>query len=254
MSRALAAIALAAALLAAAPAAHAAGEAPTPPNQDWSFEGFFGTYDRASVQRGLQVYLEVCASCHALSLVAYRNLEEIGFSSAQVEAIAAQYTVTDGPDGSGEMFDRPAIPSDRFVSPFPNEAAARAANGGAYPLDLSVIVKGRTYGADYIYALLTGYQEAPADVEVPPGQHYNAYFSGHLIAMPDMLSASPVEYADGSPETLEQKAWDVANFLAWTAEPSLDERKRMGVKVMLFLIVFTGLMYAVKRKVWSDVH
>lgn len=253
MTRAIAAAALAVAMLAAAPAAHTA-EAPTPPDRDWSFEGFFGTYDRASAQRGLQVYLQVCSSCHSMDLVAYRSLSQIGFSDPQIEAIAAQFTVTDGPDDRGEMYQRPAEPPDHFAAPYPNDAAARAANGGALPPDLSVIAQGRTYGPDYIYALLTGYEEPPPDEEVPPGQYWNEYFPGHLISMPNMLMAGGVDYADGTEATVEQQAWDVTNFLMWAAEPHLEERKQMGVKVMLFLIVFTGLMYAVKRKVWSDVH
>jgi ubiquinol-cytochrome c reductase cytochrome c1 subunit len=253
MTRGIAAAALAAALMAAAPAAQAA-EAPVPPDRDWSFEGFFGTYDLASAQRGLQVYLQVCSSCHSMDLVAYRSLTDIGFSDAQVEAIAAQYTVTDGPDDSGEMYTRPAEPPDQFAAPYPNEQAARAANGGALPPDLSVIAQGRPNGPDYIYALLTGYEEAPPDETVPPGQYWNEYFAGHLISMPNMLATSAVEYADGTEATLEQQAWDVTNFLMWAAEPHLEERKQMGVKVMLFLIVFTGLMYAVKRQVWADVH
>ncbi len=234
--------------------AQAAGEAPEPPARNWSFNGFFGTFDRAAAQRGLQVYLEVCAACHSLNLVAYRNLSELGFNEDEVKAIAARYTVTDGPDDNGEMFERPAIPADHFVSPFPNEQAARAANGGAYPPDLSLVVKAREGGADYIYAFLTGFGEPPADMELQPGMNYNEYFPGHQVAMPNILMEGGVEFADGTPATVENQAADVTHFLAWAAEPELEARKQMGAKVILFLIIFTGMMYAVKRKVWSDLH
>lgn len=234
--------------------AQAVGEAPEPPARNWSFNGFFGTFDRAAAQRGLQVYLEVCAACHSLNLVAYRNLSELGFNEDEVKAIAARYTVTDGPDDNGEMFERPAIPADHFVSPFPNEQAARAANGGAYPPDLSLVVKAREGGADYIYAFLTGFGEPPADMELQPGMNYNEYFPGHQVAMPNILMEGGVEFADGTPATVENQAADVTHFLAWAAEPELEARKQMGAKVILFLIIFTGMMYAVKRKVWSDLH
>ncbi|MFZ5792222.1 MAG: cytochrome c1 [Pseudomonadota bacterium] len=224
------------------------------PRQRWSFEGFFGTFDQAAQQRGFQVYKEVCAACHSLSLVAYRNLEQIGFSEDEVKAIAAQYNVTDGPNDQGEMFERPARPSDHFVPPFPNPQAARAANNGALPPDLSLIVKARKGGADYIYGLLTGFTEPPADMQIAEGMNYNKVFPGHQIAMPPPLSEGAVTYADGTKATVEQMAHDVTTFLAWTAEPELDARKRMGVKTILFLIVLTGMLYAVKRKVWAEVH
>ena len=235
-------------------AGHTAGEAPTPPAQDWSFNGIFGTYDLLSVQRGFQVYKEVCSSCHAMSLLSYRNLMALGYSDDQVRAISSQYVVIDGPNDEGEMFERPALPSDRFVSPFPNEQAARAGNNGAYPPDMSVLAKARVGGPDYLYALMTGYVDPPLDAEVMVGMHYNEYFPGHQIAMPNMLSDGGVEFADGTEATAAQQAWDVSNFLMWAAEPHLDARKQMGVKVVLFLTVFTGLMYAVKRKVWADAH
>jgi ubiquinol-cytochrome c reductase cytochrome c1 subunit len=238
----------------AANVAHAAGEAPEPPNLDWSFDGVFGTFDRAAAQRGLQVYLEVCSTCHSLDLVAYRNLADLGYSEEQVKAIAARYTVTDGPDENGEMFERPAIPADPFVAPFPNPEAARAANGGALPPDLSVIVQARAGGADYIHAFLTGFSEPPADVELMPGMNWNEYFPGHQVGMPDILMDGGVEFADGTEATAENQARAVTEFLAWTAEPHMEERKRMGAMVILFLIVFTGMMYAVKRKLWADVH
>ena len=234
--------------------AHAAGEAPVPPAQDWSFNGMFGTFDRAAAQRGFQVYKEVCSACHSLDLVAYRNLGELGFSPEEVAAIAAQYVITDGPDDNGEMFQRPGIPADRFVSPFPNEQAARVANGGALPPDLSVIVQARTGGANYLYAFLTGYTDPPPDVELMAGMSYNEYFPGHQVAMPNIMFDDGVAYTDGTAATAVQQAWDVTNFLMWATEPHMETRKQMGVKVLLFLVVFTGLMYAVKRKVWADLH
>ena len=223
-------------------------------SHEWSFYGIFGTYDRAAVQRGYQVYSENCSSCHGLKLVAYRGLVAIGFSEAEVKAIAAQFDVTDGPDEEGEMFDRPGRPSDRFVSPFANDNAARSANGGALPPDLSLIVKARPRGPDYVYALLNGYAEVPADHEVADGMSYNPVFPGGEIAMPPPLFEDGVEYADGTAATIPQMAEDVVSFLHWAAEPTLEERKRVGIKVMLFLIILSGLFIAVKQKVWRDVH
>jgi len=233
--------------------AQAAGESPTPPSQNWTFEGIFGTYDREAAQRGFQVYKDVCASCHAMELLSYRHLEQIGFSPEEVTAIAAEYTVTDGPNDRGDMFERPAEATDTFVSPYDNEAAARAANNGAYPPDLSLITKARGGGADYLYALLTGYEDPPADVELGPGQYYNRYYPGNLFSMPDMLMDGGVEYAHSGPASVEQQAHDVAVFMAWASEPHMEDRKRMGAKVILFLVVFTGMLYAVKRKIWADV-
>jgi cytochrome c1 len=224
------------------------------PETHWSFESIFGTYDRGAQQRGFLVYKNVCASCHGLRLVAYRNLMEIGIGEEEVKAIAAEYLVTDGPDENGEMFDRPATPADRFVSPFPNDNAARASNNGALPPDLSLIAKARIGGPDYLHALLIGYEEAPAGVEVREGLYYNKFFPGHQIAMPPPLFEDGVEYPDGTPATVEQMAEDVTHFLAWAAEPNLEARHRTGVKVILFLLALTALAYAVKRKVWADVH
>lgn len=234
--------------------AQAAGYGPTPPSQDWSFNGVFGTFDRTAAQRGFLVYKEVCSSCHAMRLLSYRNLQQIGFSPEEIRAIAAQYQVTDGPDDQGDMFQRPGVPADRFIAPFPNEQAARAANNNAYPVDLSLITKARDGGADYVFAFLTGYQDAPADVELMPGTYWNAYFPGHMVSMPNMLMDDMVSYADGTVASARQQAWDVVNFLYWAAEPNMEDRKRIGLRVMLFLLVFAGIMYAVKRRVWSDVH
>lgn len=253
MIRTLSAAAVALGLLFAAPSAQAAGEYDTPPPANLSFQGIFGTYDRAAAQRGLQVYRQVCASCHGLRFVAFRNLRALGLNEQQVAAIAAEYQITDGPNDEGQMFQRPGRPSDRFPSPFPNEQAARAANNGAYPPDLSVIVKARKYGADYVRALLTGYQDPPPGVEVGQGMHYNRYFPGRQIAMANVLSDGMMDFADGTPATVEQMARDVTTFLAWAAEPEMEDRKRMGVRVILFLLVLGGLTYAMKRRVWADV-
>jgi ubiquinol-cytochrome c reductase cytochrome c1 subunit len=249
----LGALALGAAALVNAAPARAAGEAIAIPNVQFSFEGFFGAFDRSSQQRGFQVYKEVCSACHSLRLLSYRNLMQIGLPEAQVRAIAAEFQVVDGPNDMGETFERPARLSDRFRRPFPNEQAARAANNGAYPLDLSVIVKGRSGGADYIYALLTGYEDPPAGFQLMEGMHYNKYFPGHQIAMPSVLNDGQVEFADGTEASVSQMARDIATFLAWAAEPELEERKAMGVRIILFLVVLGGLTYAVKRKIWADV-
>jgi len=238
------------------------------PRQKWSWEGMFGSFDRGEAQRGLQVYKEVCASCHGLRHVAYRNLMQLGYTEDQVKAFAAEFEVTDGPNDEGEMFQRPARPADKFVSPFPNDNAARAGNNGALPPDLSLIVDARAYGmdyllyptghqfggADYLYGLLTGYEEAPADVKLGDGMAYNKYFAGHQIAMPSPLAEDGVEYTDGTKATVEQMARDVTTFLAWAAEPNLEQRKSMGIKVVLFLIVLLGLTIAVKKRIWANVH
>jgi len=232
--------------------AFGAGDVKDPDSQDWHFEGIFGTVDRAAAQRGLQVYLEVCSSCHGLKQVAYRNLTDLGFNEEEVKAIAAEFDVVDGPNDEGEMFDRSAIPSDKFVGPFPNNAAAQAANNGALPPDLSLQVKAHIGGPDYIYALLTGYTEAPADVEVPVGANYNPYFRGSLIAMAQPLWPDGVTYSDGTEATIDQMAWDVVNFMQWAAAPEMEERKKMGFKVVLFLIILSAILYAAKRKMWSN--
>lgn len=224
------------------------------PSHDWSFSGIFGTFDRAKQQRGFQIYREVCSACHSLRQVAFRNLSDLGYNEDEIRAIAASYQVEDGPDDNGDMFVRDGIPSDRFPPPFPNENAARAANGGALPVDLSLVAKSRMGGPDYIYHLLTGYQDPPPDVEMMEGMYYNAYFPGHQIAMAPPLMDGVVTYADGTPATLHQLAEDVTYFLTWAAEPNLEARKRMGMKVILFLLIFTGLLYAVKRKVWANLH
>jgi ubiquinol-cytochrome c reductase cytochrome c1 subunit len=251
------ALALAAALAVSggfAGIARAQEEAPSPPRQQWSFEGVFGTYDRAALQRGFQVYKEVCAACHPVKHLFFRDLTEIGYSEDEVKGIAAQVQVTDGPNDSGEMFQRPGRPSDPIPGPFPNDQAARAANNGALPPDLSLIVKSRDGGPDYVYAILNGFKDAPAGVKVLDGMYYNEYFTGHQIKMPPPLSPEQVKYADGTPATVPQMAHDVVTFLNWAAEPTLEERHRIGFKVILFLIIATGVFYAAKRKIWSRVH
>jgi ubiquinol-cytochrome c reductase cytochrome c1 subunit len=242
----------AAAALTAAPA-RAAGPAPTFPDVRFTFDGLFGTYDRGQLQRGFQVYKEVCSACHAMRQLSYRNLVEIGLTEAQVRNIAAEFQVVDGPNDNGEMFERPARLSDRFRRPFPNEQAARAANNGAYPPDLSVMVKARDKGADYLHALLTGYQDPPAGFNLMDGMNYNAYFPGYQIAMPNVLNPGQVEFADGTEASVANMARDVTAFLAWAAEPELEQRRAMGVRIIIFLIILGGLTYAVKRKVWADV-
>ncbi|MGF1477619.1 MAG: cytochrome c1 [Geminicoccaceae bacterium] len=234
--------------------ARAAGEAVELIERDWPHEGVFGSYDRSALQRGLAVFQNVCQSCHGLDYVAFRNLQALGFSEDQVEAIAASYTVTDGPDDSGEMFDRPAEPSDRWPWVFRNEAEAAMANGGKAPPDLSLMAKARAGGPDYIYSLLVGYEEPPADFNVPVGTYYNAYYPGHAIAMPPVLDDGLLDYADGTEASMSQMAADVSQFLMWTAEPKLETRKETGATVMLFLIIFTALAFTMKRKIWADVH
>ncbi|UFN50893.1 cytochrome c1 [Roseomonas sp. OT10] len=224
------------------------------PDAHFSFAGPFGTFDRAALQRGAQIYTAVCANCHALHQLSYRNLRDIGLSEAQVAAIAASVQVNDAPNDEGIVNQRPGRPSDRFRSPFANENAARAANGGAYPPDLSVMVKARHDGANYIHALLTGYEEPPAGVTVPNGMYYNKYFPGHLIGMAPPLSDGSQTFADGTNATTDQMARDVATFLAWAAEPELEQRRAMGVRMVIFLTILGGLVYAVKRKIWADVH
>ncbi len=224
------------------------------PARDWSFSGIFGQYDRGAMQRGFQVYREVCSGCHSLKMIAFRNLEALGYGEDEIAAIAAEYTVVDGPDDEGEMFDRPGRPADRIPSPFANTKAAAAANNGAVPPDLSLMTKARDGGADYLHALLTGYTDPPDGMELLDIQSYNLYFPGNVTAMAPPLYEDSVEYGDGTPATVEQMATDVTTFLAWAAEPEMEERKRMGIKVILFLLVFTGILYAVKRKVWADLH
>ncbi len=221
---------------------------------DWSFKGIFGTFDRASLQRGYQVYQEVCAGCHSMQHLSYRNLSEKGgpeFSVEEAKAIAAQFEIEDGPNSDGEMFMRTARLSDKFAKPYPNVEASTAANGGAYPPDMSVLVKARSGGADYIYSLLLGYEEAPADYELDDGVYYNKYMAGNKIKMSAPLMEGIVEYSDGTQATTTQMAKDVTAFLAWAAEPHLESQHRMGFKVIIYVIILLTLVYMSKQKVWS---
>ena len=224
---------------------------------DWSFKGLFGKFDRGSLQRGYQVYTEVCAACHSMKYLSYRNLSEKGgpeFSVEQAKAIAASFEVVDGPNADGEMFTRPAKLSDKFVMPYENEKAAQAANGGAYPPDMSVLVKARGGGVDYIYSLLQGYETAPAGMILDEGVHYNKYMYGNKIKMSAPLSDGIIEYGDGTTASVEQMSKDVTTFLMWAAEPHLEARHRMGFKAIIYLIILTTLVYFSMKKIWSRIE
>ncbi len=242
--------------LALASASAFAQEIPEPAAQNWSFYGPFGTYDRAALQRGFQVYREVCSACHSMNLLAYHDLSGIGYNEAEVKAIAASVQVPDL-DDSGQPTDRPGRMSDTFKAPFPNEKAAAAANNGAAPPDLSLMVRGRKYGPDYVYGILTGFRDAPppgSDVKMGKGMYYNEEFPGHQIAMPPPLTDDRVTYADGTKATLAQEAHDVVTFLSWASDPHLEQRHRIGARVMIFLAVFSAVMFGVKRKIWSKIE
>jgi ubiquinol-cytochrome c reductase cytochrome c1 subunit len=237
-----------------------AADEPSLPKESWPSDGIFGSFDRASLQRGFQIYKEVCSNCHAVQHLYYRDLGPagpgggIGFSEEEVKALAEQAQVNDGPNDQGEMFQRPGRASDPIVRPFANEQGARAANNGALPPDLSLITKAREGGARYVVAILTGYADPPADMKMGDGMNYNPYFPGHQIAMPQPLSDGQVTFSDGTSNALKQEAHDLGAFLTWAAEPTLETRHRMGTKVFLFLLVLTALLYVVKRKVWADLH
>jgi len=232
---------------------------------DFSFEGPFGTYDRAALQRGFQVYKEVCAACHGLDHIAFHNLDEeggLGFTEAQAKAIAAGYKMPADPNDKGEIFDdkgtrltRPGILADKFPNPFPNEEAARANNGGALPPDLSMIVKAREGGPQYVYSIVTGFgMTPPKGYTLPAGKYFNPYFEGWNISMPPPLADNAVTFSDGTKATVDQEAHDVVTFLAWASDPKMEERKRMGFAVLIFLVVLSGLLFAAYRKVWADAH
>ncbi|WP_425312608.1 cytochrome c1 [Martelella limonii] len=241
-----------------------------PHNMEWSFSGPVGTYDRAQLQRGLKVYKEVCSACHSMDLVPFRTLTDLGYSEEQVKTFAADYEIEAGPDNDGNMYMRPGIPSDYFPAPFANAEQAAASNNGAAPPDLSLMAKARgitrgfpTFvfdiftqyqegGPDYIYSLLTGYEQAPEGVEVPAGGHYNPYFANAAaLAMAPPLSDGIVSYEDGSPETVDQYAKDISAFLMWTAEPKLEARKQTGLVVMVFLVILTVLVYLTKKSIYA---
>ena len=276
MARSVLAFVLAGSLLGLAavaqPALAADEHSPAPPRVKWSFSGPFGKYDRAQLQRGLKVYREVCAVCHGLKYVAFRNLADLGYSEGQIKAIASEYKIQDGPNDQGDMFEREGRPADHFPTPWPNENAARARYNGVPP-DMSVLAKARGYergfpwfifdmftqfqehGVDYIHALMVGYRDKPsAGVALPQGTFYNEYFPGHAIAMPPPLSDKRIDYTDGAPTTVDQYSKDVAAFMMWAAEPHMEARKRIGFQVMIFLLVLSGLLYFTKKKVWADAH
>jgi ubiquinol-cytochrome c reductase cytochrome b/c1 subunit len=255
--------------------AQESSEPATPPRQSWSFSGPFGRYDQGQLQRGFKVYREVCANCHGLTLLHFRNLAEPGgpgFSEAQAATVAAEYKIKDGVNDQGDPVERPGRLADAFPKPFENDAAAKAVTGGALPPDMSVLAKARTYergfplfifdmftqyqeqGPDYIAALLQGYREKPAGMDMPANDHYNIYFPGHMLGMPPPLQDGQVTYDDGAPETLAQYSKDIAAFLMWAAEPHLDARKRIGFQVMIFLVVFALLLYFTKKRIWKEVE
>jgi len=224
---------------------------------DWSFKGLFGKFDRGALQRGYQVYTEVCSSCHSMKYLSYRNLAEKGgpeFSIAEAKAIAASFEVTDGPNDDGEMFTRPGKLSDKFVMPYDNVKAAQAANGGAYPPDMSVLVKARGGGVDYIYSLLQGYEDPPVGMNLDDGVYYNKYMYGNKIKMANQLSDGLVEYGDGTTASVEQMSKDVTTFLMWAAEPHLESRHQMGFKAIVYLIILTILVYFSMKKIWSRIE
>jgi len=272
LHRILFAFALATSLSAAAVQTASAEDAP--PRQKWSFAGPFGIYNQAQLQRGFQIYKEVCSTCHSIKLLAFRNLADPGgpdFTEAQAKTIAESFQVTAGPNDQGQMFQRPGTLADRFPPPFPNDQAARAALGGKLPPDMSVLAKARAHeggfpqfvidaftmyqegGPDYIHGIITGYTDPPAGETLPPGGQYNRYFPGGAIGMPKPLSDGQVKYTDGTPETVDQYGRDIAAFLMWAAEPTLNARKQIGFQVLIFLIVLSGLLYFSKKKVWRDI-
>ena len=223
--------------------------------QEWDFQGIFGRYDKPTLQRGLQIYQEVCSSCHGIKRLRFRELKGIGFSDEQIKEYAATFEILDGPDDQGQMFTRTGEPKDTFISPWKNEQEARAAFGGAYPLDLSLITKARKDGSNYLYSLLTGYEEeAPEGFEVPEGLYYNPYKDGKLIAMPPPLYDAVIQYIDGSNPSLHQLGYDIVSFLNWVAEPELQKRKSLGLKVLFFLIVLTSLLYVTMKEIWSRIE
>jgi len=269
------------ALTFAANTAFAAGEGEHIERQKWSFAGLTGRYDRAQLQRGFQVYREVCAACHGLKRIHFRNLSEAGgprFSEEGVKGLAEAYNIEDGPNDQGRMFQRPGRPSDAFPSPYKNEQEARATHNGAYPPDLSLITKARSAsengsvfatigsmlrdipgayqesGSDYVYAILTGYTNPPAGMTLAPGMNYNKAFPGHQIAMVPPLQPGQVRYEDGTQGTLEQYAKDVTSFLSWAGDPKLEERKQMGLIAMIYLLVTAVLMFLAKRRMWAKLH
>lgn len=233
-----------------------AGDARHPKHVDWHFDGPFGSFDRQSIQRGFKVYKEVCSACHGIKRIAFRNLAEVGFSEEEIKSLASGYTLRDGPNDDGEMFDRPGLASDRIPGPYANEKAARASNNGAYPPDLSLIIKAREEGANYVYSLLTGYEVPPHDFKVGENMYYNPYYAGggsQFAMSPPLIKDGQVEYTDGTTASIDQMARDVVNFLQWAAEPEMEKRKAIGMRVMIFLGFFTAFMYFAYKRIWKNV-
>ena len=222
--------------------------------QNWTFEGIFGRYDDLSLQRGLQIYQEICSACHGMKRLRFRELKDLGFAEDQIKKYSETFEIVDGPNELGEMFTRPGEPSDTFVSPYKNKEEAKASFNGAYPPDLSLLTKAMKDGPDYIYSLLTGYEDPPKDFELTDGLYYNPYHDGNVIAMPPPLYDDAIEYIDGKDASLHQLSYDIVNFLNWAAEPELEKRKSMGVKVLLFLIVLTALLYVTMKETWSRIE
>ena len=218
---------------------------------DWSFNGVSGKFDRASIQRGFLVYKEVCSSCHSIKNISFRNLKEIGFNDEEVKAIASNYTIKDGPNEEGDFFDRNGVISDYFPPPYLNDNAAKYANNGALPIDLSVIIKARKDGANYMYSLLTGYSEDQENLKLEPGTYYNKYFYDNKIAMPPPFVEDQVLYLDGTKATVKQMAKDVTHFLHWCSEPEMEKRKALGIKVMLFLLIAAIICYFANKRIWK---
>ena len=232
-----------------------AEEAMSLKKQNWSFEGIFGRYDNSTLQRGLQIYQEVCTACHGMKRLRFRELKDLGFTNDQIKQYAKTFEILDGPNELGEMFLRPGEPSDTFVSPYKNKEEAKAAFGGAYPPDLSLLTKAIKNGSNYIYSLLTGYEEnSPQDFELTDGLYYNPYHDGKVIAMPPPLYDNAIEYIDGTNASLDQLSYDIVHFLNWAAEPKLQQRKSLGLKVLLFLIVLTLLLYVTMKEIWSRIE
>ena len=222
--------------------------------QNWTFEGIFGRYDDLSLQRGLQIYQEVCSACHGMKRVRFRELEDLGFTEDQIKKYSETFDIIDGPNELGEMFTRPGEPSDTFVSPYKNKEEAKESFNGVYPPDLSLLTKAMKNGPDYIYSLLTGYEDPPNDFELTEGLYYNPYHDGKVIAMPPPLYDDAIEYIDGTNASLHQLSYDIVNFLNWAAEPELEKRKSIGIKVILFLIVLTALLYVTMKETWSRIE
>lgn len=235
-----------------------------PERHDYTSTGIFGKWDIPSLQRGLQIYREVCSACHSMDLVAFRSLDALGYNEDEIKAIAAEYDFEDVIDDEGDLQSRTGTPADAFPAPFTNENQARSANNGSLPPDFSTLVKARehigfnpftsVYGEDYIVALLVGYHdEAPEGVELNEGLYYNDYFAGNQIAMAPPLFDEMVEYADGTDASVEQMAYDIANFMYWASDPTMQERKEMGLRVMLFMIIFTIMLYFTNKRVWRRI-